>query len=127
MFHSFLNVVCISWTCLDSTTVVDDNNLGIAGYILSRADHASNSKRGGACIYYKRPVALRLIDVHYLQEFLIFEIVIGGEICNFISLYSSSSHSLASFQEFADDFQLLLDKISNQNLFLMVDMCDFKP
>ena len=89
------------------------------------ADHSSNSKSGDVCVYYKRSCALRLIDVHYLQEFLIFEIVIGGKLCNFIFLYSSPSQSLASFQKFADDLELSLDKISNQSLFLTIDLCDF--
>ena len=61
-----------------STTALDDENLHIAGYNLLRADHASNSKRGGVCVYHKSSLALRLIDVHYLQECLIFEILIGG-------------------------------------------------
>ena len=69
--HNF-DVVCISETYLDSTTALNDENLAITGYNLLRADHASNSKRGGVCIYYKSSLAFRLIDVHYLQECLIF-------------------------------------------------------
>ena len=71
LLHNF-DVVCISETYLDSTTALDYENLHIAGYNLLRADHASNSKRGGVCVYYKSSLALRLIDVHYLQECLIF-------------------------------------------------------
>ena len=76
--HNF-DVVCISETYLDSTTAVYDESLAITGYNLRRADHASNSKRGGVCVYYKSSLALRLIDVHYLQECLIFKILIGGK------------------------------------------------
>ena len=122
--HNF-DVVCISETYLDSTTALDDENLHIAGYNLLRADHASNSKRGRVCVYYKSSLALRLIDVHYLQECLIFEILIGGKSCNFISLYRSPSQSSDSFEEFADNLQLSLDKISNQNPFLTVVLGDF--
>ena len=68
---------------------------------------------------------MRLIDVHYLQECLIFEILIGGKSCNFISLYRSPSQSSDSFEEFADNLQLSLDKISNQNPFLTVVLGDF--
>ena len=112
--HNF-DVVCISETYLDSTTAVYDESLAITGYNLRRADHASNSKRGGVCVYYKSSLALRLIDVHYLQECLIFETLIGGKSCNFIFLYRSPSQSLDSFEELADNLQLSLDKISNQN------------
>ena len=75
----------------------------------------SNSRKGGVCVYYKSSLALRLIDVHYLQECLIFETLIGGKSCNFIFLYRSPSQSLDSFEELADNLQLSLDKISNQN------------
>ena len=67
-------------------------------------------------MYYKSFPALRLINVHYLQVCLIFEILIGGKSCNFISLYRSPSQSSDSFEEFADNLQLSLDKIINQNL-----------
>ena len=122
--HNF-DVVCISETYLDSTTALNDENLAITGYNLLRADHASNSKRGGVCVYYKSSLALRLIDVHYLQECLIFEILIGVKSCNFISLYQSPSQSSDSFEEFADNLQLSLDKISNQNPFVTVALGDF--
>ena len=75
--HNF-DVVCISETYLDSATVLGDENLEIAGYNLLRANHASNSKRGSVCVYYKSSLGLRLIDVHYLQELLTSEILIGG-------------------------------------------------
>ena len=45
--HNF-DLVCISETYLDSTTA-----FAITGYNLLRIDHASNSKRGGVCVYYK--------------------------------------------------------------------------
>ena len=122
--HNF-DLVCISETYLDSTTAANDENLAITGYNLLRADHASNSKRGGVCVYYKSSLALRLTDVHYLQECLIFEILIVGKSCNFISLYQLPSQSSDFFEEFADNLQLTLDKISNQNPFLTVDLGDF--
>ena len=115
--HNF-DVVCISY--LDSTTALDDENLAITAYNLLRVDHASNSKRGGASVYYKSALALRLIDVHYLQECLVSEILIGGKSCNFISLYRSPSQSSDSFEEFADNLQLSLDETSNQNPFVTV-------
>ena len=65
--HNF-DVVCISETYLASATALDDENLEIAEYNLLMADHASNSKRGGVCEYYKSSLALRLIDVYYLQN-----------------------------------------------------------
>ena len=65
--HNF-DVVCISEIYLDSTTALDDKNLGIAGYNLLRADHASNSENCGVCVFYENSPASTLIDVHFLQE-----------------------------------------------------------
>ena len=108
--HHF-DVVCISETYLDSTTAIDDENLEITGYNLLLTYHASNSKRASVCVYYKNSLALGLTDVPYLQECLIFEILICEKLCNFISLYQSPSQSSDSFEEFADNLQLSLDKI----------------
>ena len=46
-------VWCISETHVDSDTSHEDANLKIVGYNLTRADLPSNTKRGGACIYYR--------------------------------------------------------------------------
>ena len=69
-------------------------------------NHASYSKRGGVCVYHKSSPALRLIDVHYLQECYIFESLIGGKLCHFIFLYRSSSQASDFFEEFEDNLQL---------------------
>ena len=43
-----------------TTTALNDENIAITGYNLLRADHVSNCKRGGVCVYYKSSFALRL-------------------------------------------------------------------
>ena len=84
--HKF-DVICISETYLDSDTSDDDDNLKTAGCNFIRADHPSNTKRSGVCIYYKHSLAFRLLNIHYFKECMNFEISFGGKICNFISLY----------------------------------------
>ena len=59
--HKF-DVIYISDTYLNSTSTVDEN-LEIAGYTLIRADHPSNTRRGGVCIYYKNSIAFKLLDI----------------------------------------------------------------
>ena len=122
--HKF-DVICISETYLDSDTSDDDDNLKIAGYNLIRADHPSNTKRGGVCIYYKHSLAFKLLNIHYLKECMNFEISFGGKICNFISLYRSPSQSSDTFEDFADNLELNLDKISNKSPYLLVVLGDF--
>ena len=116
-FHNF-DVVFISETYLGSNTVLGDKNLEIAGYNVLRADPGYNFNRGGVCVYCKGTLALRLIDVHYQQELLMFEILIGWNSCSFIFLYRSPS-------QFVDNLELSLDKVSNQNPFLTVVLGDF--
>ena len=85
--HKF-DVISISETYLDSDASDDDENLKIAGYNLIWADHPSNTKRGGVCIYYKHSLAFKLLNIYYLKEYMNFEISFGGKIFNFISLLS---------------------------------------
>ena len=87
-FHKF-DIICLSETYLNSSNSYDDQTLEISGYNLVRSDHPLNSKRGEVCIYYKNYLPLQIIN--YLSECINFEIMIGNKICNFITLYRSSS------------------------------------
>ena len=60
--HRFY-VICISETYLDSDTSHEDANLEAAGYTLVRADHPSDTKRGGPCLYYRHSLAFRLLNI----------------------------------------------------------------
>ena len=80
--------------------------------------------KGGVSVYYKSSIAFTC-----LQECLIFEILIRGKsflyLFNFIALYRSPSQSRNSFEKYANNLQLSLDKIINQNPFLIVALGDF--
>ena len=80
---------------------------------------------GGCCIYYKNFFPLKLIDMHYLQECINFEIKIGGKLCNFIILHRSPSQSQDDFETFLKNFGLNLNTILANNLFLTVVLGDF--
>ena len=82
--------------------------------------HPSNNKRGGVCIYYKNFLPLRVLGIQYLQECINFESNIGGKICNFISLYRSSSQIQGKFEKFIDNFQLNLETLCQNNPFIIV-------
>ena len=65
--HKF-DIMCLSETYLDSNTWPDDENLEIAAYGIMRADHPSNTKRGGIYIYYKKCLPLRVLNKIFLNE-----------------------------------------------------------
>ena len=44
-----VDILCLSETSFDSDISCDDNNLQLPGFDLIRADHPSNTKRGGVC------------------------------------------------------------------------------
>ena len=46
---------------LDSSVSNDDTTLSLPGYNLARPDHPGNVKRGGAFLYYKEKLSLRMI------------------------------------------------------------------
>ena len=54
-----------------------------------------------------------------------FEISFGDKISNFISLHCSPSQSHDTFEDFADNFELNLDKIANKNPYLLNALGDF--
>ena len=51
--HNF-DFLCLSETFLDSTIDLNDENMNIHDYSILRADHPSNNKRKGVCIYFKQ-------------------------------------------------------------------------
>ena len=95
--HKF-DIICISETYLDSSTLSEDHNLEISGYTLVRSDHPSRNKRSGVCIYYKRFLSLRILNVQYLPERICFELITSEKTCNFSSVYRSPSKSKDDFK-----------------------------
>ena len=72
--------------CLNSETLSNGKNLNVPGYKFIRADHPSNIKRGGFCIYFKESLPLRLHNISHLNECICFKILISNKLCNFISI-----------------------------------------
>ena len=79
--HNF-DIIRLSETFLDSSRDISDTRLDIDGYSLLRADHPSNTKRVGVCMYYKNylPV-IRRIGLSDLQECIVAEITVEKERC----------------------------------------------
>ena len=124
ILHKY-DIICLSETYLDSSTTNVDEELQISGYTLIRSDHPSNTKRGGACIYYKSFLPLRVINIGYLHECLSFEQQIGNKICNLAALYRSPSQSHDDFETSADNFEMTLDLLAQKNSFLLTAIGNF--
>ena len=99
-----VDILCLSETFLNPDISCDDNNFQQLGFDLTRADHPSNTNRGGVCIYYRNFLPLKLVNIHYLNESITFEIKLGDKICNFVSLYRSPNQSEDDFENFCNNF-----------------------
>ena len=122
--HDF-DIICLSETYLTSTTDINDENLKIPGYIMYRADHPSDVKRGGVCIYYKTMLPLKVLSTNFLQECINFEVSIGNKKCRFIHLYRTPSQSQDEFHDFLTNLEMNLDDSFNSNPFLTTVIGDF--
>ena len=89
------------------------------------ADHPSNNKRGGVCIFYRTNLPLRVLNISYLSECITFEVSTGNKVCRFIHLYRSPSQTQDEFQTFKSNLNLNLDALLCSNLFLAVMIGDF--
>ena len=67
-----VGILCLSETFLNSDISCDDNNLKLLGFDLIGADHPSNTKRGGICIYYRNFLPLKLINIYYFNGCITF-------------------------------------------------------
>ena len=88
----------------------------ISGCNLIRSDHPSTTKRGGACLYYKNYLPLRVLNIRFLKEYLNFDLKIADTSCNFIALFRSSSQSQNDFESFSYNFEMMLETLA-QNIF----------
>ena len=91
--------ICISETHLDSTISSDNNNLNFSGHNLIRANHPSNSKRGGVCIYYKESLAVQTLNNIGLPERLVCKVCLGNKTVYVVVTYRSPSQTYLEFQK----------------------------
>ena len=78
----YYDLICISETFLNSSHSDSNHPLKLDGYNLIRADHPSNLKRGGVCIYYKVHLQLKIRnDISPLDECLVVEIKANKQKC----------------------------------------------
>ena len=89
------------------------------------ADHPSNCKRGGVCIFHKGTILLKVLNILNLNEWINFEVSIANKICSLIHLYRSPSQTQDKSQIFWSNLELNLDSLSSCNPFLTIMIGDF--
>ena len=98
------DIICISESFLDSTISDDDNNLHMDGYNLIRADHPENIKRRGVCLYFKKSLVLRKIELSHIAEFLLCKVNVKGQVGFIMAIYSSPGQTDSKFDDFYQTF-----------------------
>ena len=81
------------------------------GYNLIRADHPDNIKRGGVCLYFKKSLALRKIELSHITECLLCEVNVKGQVGFIIVSYRSPSQTISQFDDFLSSFEKLFDNV----------------
>ena len=82
---------CLSEAYLDSSIASDHVLLELEGYKLVRAEHPNNVKEGGVCFYYKESLLVRVINLPYLQDWILLELNDQNKKIIKSSLYCSPS------------------------------------
>ena len=68
---------------------------------------------------------LRVININYLNESIVFDIKLGHKICSFVVLYWSPSQSSDEFESFSKNLELILDRVMKNTPYMMVLLSDF--
>ena len=122
--HKF-GIVCLSETYLNPNVPLHDVNLEIQGYELVWSDHPLQLKRDDVCIYFRNSLPLKILNIHYLQESISFELQVGSKISKFVSLYGSPSQTSDDIQKVTDNFELTLDTLAKCNSYSIVVLGNF--
>ena len=102
--------LCVSETFLNSSFESNDKDLMIQGYNLIWSDHSSNTKRGDVCIYYKESLAVRIVNITSLTEYLVYEVTVQNKKGYVALMHRSPSLSTSKFESF---LSVLEDLLSN--------------
>ena len=121
-----IDIISLSETFLDSTIPLNDEILYIKGYSTIRADHPSNTKRGGVYLYYKEYLPLiRKVNICKLNECIVTEITVNNERCFLPCLYRSPNQNQEQFESFCENLIDVLSGINNQQQTCSILVGDF--
>ena len=119
------DIIFISETFLDLSYSSDLKELMIENFTLVRADHPSNTKRGGICVYFRSCLPIRVLNITVLSECIVLELLHQQKKFIFSSLYRSPSQTADEFQQFLDNLERDMQNISHIDPFSMTLIGDF--
>ena len=126
IIHNNYDIICLSETFLNSSIQFIDDRISVDGHNLIGADHPSDSKRGGVCIYYKEYILLIKQDnICTLHNCLVTEIHSQGEKCFLTCFYCSPSQTHDEFEDLCTKFYLLMSNTNNEFLLCSIITGDF--
>ena len=120
--HDF---ICISETYFDSSALEGDRSFQLIGYNLLRADHPSNTKRRGVCIYYKESVCVWEVKLSNLSQYNICEVSLDNCKGYIGVVYRSPSQDSAEFENFLSDFDEVLSETASSSSLFTIILGDF--
>ena len=112
-------------TYFDSSVLEGDRSFQLNGYNLLRADHPSNTKRGGVCIYYKESLYVREVKLSNLSQCIICEVSLRNCKGYIGVVYRSPSQDNAKFENFLSDFDEVLSKTASSSSLFTIILGDF--
>ena len=86
----------------------DEKDISIKRYSLVKADHPSNAKWGGVCIYYKESLGVHIIDIPNLTESTLCQVTITNKMGYVILVYQSPSQSSDDFENVLSSFDQVI-------------------
>ena len=126
-YNSFFNhdFVCISEKYFDSSVLEGDRSFQLNGNNLLSADHPSNTKRGGVCLYYKESLYVCEVELSNLSQSIICEISLRNCKGYIGVVYRSTSQDNVGFENFLSDFNELLSKTTSSSFLFTIILGDF--
>ena len=120
--HDFIH---ISETYFDSSILEGDSSFQLDGYKVIRADHPSNTKIGGFCIYYKESLSVRALNLTNLSECIICEVSIQNCKGYIGVIYKSPSQNTAEFEGILSIFEDILNATAPSSCLFTIILGDF--
>ena len=118
--HKF-DLIAISETMLNSTIGNDVISIDRLSREIYRADHPSDNKIGGVCLYFREGLPIkRRKDLELLQEMSVAEITISRKKILFSTIYRSPSQNSEQFEHFIDRLHRSLNVMQRERPLLII-------